>query len=801
MTADAENILMDIGIARTTPVQKPPHLTRCELWVGQEDSITAANSQLRVLILHSGFGDEHIATTKQKLASLGAGTVHLVLFEDSLPDFDLANKIQLAFPDSRCLTIGAALRQAIFRAQPIEEPARVDYFVPPTIVPADGAPFKDTAISTLISWIRGSDARTSVPSRIGILLAPAGSGKTALSIELFKNCLEHHRSDMRSRRTSEWPFPLLIDRFAWINQDIKEGADSLADLVSNAIYRQFRFRPPVDRIQRCLRYGAICPILDGFDELCATSPFIFGADETIRGLIGALEGVKGSRILLTCRESFWHDNIDVNLQSKITSFRLSPFSDSQRREYLKKRFPDAAEQPKRDKTLALLQKISSLRSKNKPSEELVNLSYLPWVVQFAAEATDTNVLSNTVYETESATPDIDPLGHVLWQFCRREQQRIGISLSSDLQIRFFSSLAAISDEWFPADQVNLVHEILSAENDYPTELAHVEFLRKHGFLHISGGATPDNCRFEYPEVQDYLRARLAVESICGGASRLGDEDVFARCATEQTRLVDFISLLLRWRMSGDQIVSALSARRRYLTETTTSVKTTALAGMLQIVLRVLRDQSATSAGVAEDLCCYFGDGDGHNIDSAYFSGLISRLDLSGVWITNSTFENVQLEHIIFDRNTIFDNCEFRGEFGVALNCRQLGEAVLNSCKLSDSAMATFRQHKNNVGKGRIDRSHIEDACHRILRQFHIGQMGLRKKAFGDVLHEASKVSTIGEQILRELVKCDVLIESKGGTRHSLEVSDRGAVSAFIQQSTPRGTMAKAIDKLVSSYVK
>jgi uncharacterized protein YjbI with pentapeptide repeats len=347
-----------------------------------------------------------------------------------------------------------------------------------------------------------------------------------------------------------------------------------------------------------------------------------------------------------------------------------------------------------------------------------------------------------------------------------------------------------------------MHDLLSGEDGYPGEVAHVEFLRKHGFLHITGKATPNNCRFEYPEIQDYLRAKLAVDSICGSATTLGDHEVFARCATEQARLVDFISLLLRWRLSEEQIISAIASRRARFSDATNKPEAAAaLAGLLQIVLRVLRDQNATSADVAKNLCKYFGDEQEQNIDNASFSGLISRLDLSGIWMTNSKFRDAYFEHVNFDANTVFENCEFEGEFGVAMNCKQLGEVTLSNCKFSPAALATFRQHKNNIARVRIDRSHVEDACHRILRQFHIGQMGLRSKAYDDIRHEAAKASTIGEEILQELIRSEVLIESKGGTRHSLEVKDRSAVSAFIQQSTPRGTMAKAIDKIVSNHAK
>lgn len=803
MSIDAAGILMDIGITNVSNVQGAPHLIRCELWIGEDDSIIAKNSRTRVLILHSGFSEDHIAGAKQRLASIGA-SVQLVLFEDSMPSFDLQNKAAGAFPDARVLTIGACLRQAIFRGQKIDEPPPVDYYVPPTIVPASGPVIKDSAITMLLGWIRGGVSAGTEPGRVGVLLAPAGTGKTALATELFKHVLHRPQAtDPKLRRANDLPFPLLIDRFAWIDHEFRETSDNLADLVGNAIYRQFRFQPPIDRIQRSLRYGAISPILDGFDELCATNPSLFGADDTIKGLVNALQGVNGNRILLTCRESFWHDNVDVKLQSQVTAFRLKSFSEDQRREYLTKRFPTAPEQPKKERTLGLLQKISSMRGSASATanSELHNLSFLPWVVQFAAEATDAAILDRSAFDAEGTVPEADPLGHVLWQFCRREQQRIGIALSSEGQIRFFSSLAALCNEWFPIDRVDTVHALLSGEPGYPGDNSHVEFLRKHGFLRIVGKDIPNNCRFEYPEVQDYLRARVAVDSVCGALVALGDEDIFRRCATEQTRLVDFVSLLLRWQLSVREIVSALALQCQRFNDTTSEEALAAQAGLLQILLRVLRDDNLSAMDTTSNVCRYFGDPNGRIIKGAYLNGLISRIDFRGVSFYDSKFRNTHLEHCIFDSDTAFVNCGFEGEFRAAMNCKSLGDATVDNCSFSDDAMATFRQHKNKVGRLQIDRSHIEEACHNILRQFHIGQMGLRSKSYVDVKSGASKSSPIGEEILDELLRSGVLEEEKAGTKHSIEVKDRSAVSAFIQQSTPRGSMAQAINKLASRHVK
>lgn len=381
MEIDVPAILMDLGFSNATIAVGPPTLKRCELWTAQDNSIRGTNTKIRFLILHSGFLEGNADATKQQLSTLGGGQLHHVLFEDNAPSQSRQSKVQATFPGARVSTIGACLREEMFRGQVIAEPQPTELYVAPTVVPASGPQPTEPATVTLLKWMFGAGF---TPSRVGILLGPAGTGKTALAMELFKEFMRNCRSDVRAL-----PFPLFIDRFAWINHDFRDTTDNLAALLGHAISTQFEFQPPIARIQRCLRYGALCAILDGFDELCATKPSQFGADDTIAALINTLEGVDGSRVLLTCRESFWHDNVDVNLQSKITAFRLSPFSEAQRREYLNKRFPNQSDKQKRDRTSNLLNRIAEFRTPiMNQSTERSNLSFLPWVVQFSAEAAD-----------------------------------------------------------------------------------------------------------------------------------------------------------------------------------------------------------------------------------------------------------------------------------------------------------------------------------------------------------------------------------------------------------------------------
>jgi predicted transcriptional regulator len=108
-------------------------------------------------------------------------------------------------------------------------------------------------------------------------------------------------------------------------------------------------------------------------------------------------------------------------------------------------------------------------------------------------------------------------------------------------------------------------------------------------------------------------------------------------------------------------------------------------------------------------------------------------------------------------------------------------------------------HEKDVGSVPIDRRHIDDVARHILWQFQIGQTGFRSKSFDDVLHEAKKNSRIGEDVLDELIKRGVVKEEKAGSRRSLEIAEKGAVSSFLQQSILRGRLVDAIERLAKRH--
>jgi hypothetical protein len=152
MDTDAPGILMDLGINNAGLIWRSQ---RCELWKGDDNSLSLKESPLRVLVLYSGFTEDNIEPVKLQLKRISNAQVHVVLFEGSAPGPDLQDKTKIAFSGARILTIGARLRETMFRGQTVNDPHPTEYYVAPTVVPPSGPPPKDSAIVMLLGWMRG----------------------------------------------------------------------------------------------------------------------------------------------------------------------------------------------------------------------------------------------------------------------------------------------------------------------------------------------------------------------------------------------------------------------------------------------------------------------------------------------------------------------------------------------------------------------------------------------------------------------------------------------------------------------
>jgi hypothetical protein len=167
-------------------------------------------------------------------------------------------------------------------------PARVENFVEQQIT-FPGMTKPVPALRTIVRWLRGDIETT---QRVAVLLAPGGQGKTSLVLEVFK-----HFATAKFEST----IPLLVTNRAW-----EKNADNVTDMEDvwrNGIrecYPDAGLSPEL--LEKCLSLGAICPILDGLDELCTALPWGFKPDESISSLIFAFQGIAvDGRLLLTSR--------------------------------------------------------------------------------------------------------------------------------------------------------------------------------------------------------------------------------------------------------------------------------------------------------------------------------------------------------------------------------------------------------------------------------------------------------------------------------------------------------------------
>jgi hypothetical protein len=234
MAVDVAGILSDIGITNATSIMRGPPLRHCELWQGESDSVVSRIAVRRVLVLHSGFSNDNVDLLIRHVSN-----VNIVLFENSLPKIDINSAVQNAFPHARILTVGNALRQTTFKDFVSLQASSVEYYVPPTIVLPTGPTSANSAIITLFQWLQGTDRLPTIPSRVGVLLAPAGTGKTALATELTNYFHNKYPVETRQRQTASLPFPLLVDRLSWIEHEFRDETDNLAELIGHALYRRY----------------------------------------------------------------------------------------------------------------------------------------------------------------------------------------------------------------------------------------------------------------------------------------------------------------------------------------------------------------------------------------------------------------------------------------------------------------------------------------------------------------------------------------------------------------------------------
>lgn len=110
------------------------------------------------------------------------------------------------------------------------------------------------ALTALMDWATASPDRNA--SRLGVLLAGGGVGKTTVSAALCRALREKGRT----------PVLVTADRWARLST---VGDISLWDIWHAALQHEGLSLPDMDTFDTYVKAGILFPILDGFDELCS----------------------------------------------------------------------------------------------------------------------------------------------------------------------------------------------------------------------------------------------------------------------------------------------------------------------------------------------------------------------------------------------------------------------------------------------------------------------------------------------------------------------------------------------------
>ncbi|MGH8627003.1 MAG: NACHT domain-containing protein, partial [Gammaproteobacteria bacterium] len=604
------------------------------------------------------------------------------------------------------------------------------YFVDPYIdYPAFNEPV--SASQTLTSWLRG-DSQSDYP--VAVLLAPAATGKTTLSRHLFSTLV------IQAKRRPF--FPLIITRDQWVSlvhqeyidlQDLWEAA--VGDVYTSAIIG-------AGQIERCITYGAICPIFDGMDELCSFFPSSFNPNVTVQALLELFsEKERGGRLLLTSRTGFWQENISADTCSQVLQIALRPFSSEQRDQYINNRFPhDPARRERADKIL------DRLATRARPRILSTTFSYeklenLPYVVMLAAESADTDA-SDVVQKYGNLLGSDDPLEGLILALCERERIRQRMTVPPEQQLQVLEAAAAEYGKEFNRDDLDLIIKVrLDMENISASEFDN------HGLLQFEH----NNYAFRFPFVREYLNARSIRDWMIGEGDSVYAREILQRCRRFSGSLLErCIDLILArvdesWRNNAkDMLGSTLTDAMR--------------SGLFCLCLALCKKRARTRAETTQQLLELFSCGQ-HNkqFRRLYVSGEINGLDLSDVVFDGCRFTDLEFVNCVFNEGTRFFDCSFQGALSVD-HCENFAAVVDvdKRCTFSTAARSVFQSTRTARIKVKITREQINDAIKDVLGKFSRGANGFTTRKQQGIRKTVRLRINFSEELMDSLERANVL---------------------------------------------
>jgi hypothetical protein len=758
---------------------------RWALWRATEERAFGEAQTLHLLYFDSravwGTVDEAVEEAKSRILT-SRQRYHAICQNSSVLARDIA-RLQKASGAVSALTVRQMLSKTIGQRLggqfQDEEAGRL--FVPPDLRPA--SPELDVtssgpvlkAIPALADWLM-DDSDTG--SRVGVLVANAGVGKTTVARQLFRHL---RGKDGKGR------FPILVESDQWARLSDRSSL-SLWDVWRESLDTLYNSSLARDDFEIGVEYGLFLPIFDGFDELCTRLGAHFVIGETLTQLLQLLEDTEG-RILLTTRDAFWLEALASSRRAELRHFRLLAFNKQQTAKYLENRFRQQKDFEKREVADKILQRIAQLahaQAGEEMPEVRQRLTAVPLVVTLAAECADIEASEAAVLKYGTLLSSDDPLEGLLLILFERETERRKLSLTPEQQFELFAQLAFNCGDAFSEEQLRL----FAGVSGLTEQGSQMEALRSHALLKVTGA----DYAFRFEFLGRYLAAHALVKNLLNDPNNPKVERFLESESRGGTLVIE-------------RAVDCLFARHlENLLQTlsvcwagTKALSGPARSGLAHIIMKATEKEAGP--GPRSDrtaaLAKVFGTANPQSLDGLYLEGTITGLDLRGVKFSNSSFLNAGFSKCVFDRSTQFERCTFEGAFDVE-DCEDFGEASYLECSFGPRAREVV-QLNDPSGRLEVTEEQVRWTVRLALQAF---QKGVNFKAIPLNTCKRGRILTspICDEVWRTLeehgIVCPITIP--GLLEHGVQVheSKRDEVHLFLSNALLTGSLREAVRSIL-----
>ena len=646
--------------------------------------------------------------------------------------------------------------------------------VTPDLTPSVG-PDVEKAIPTLSQWLMDDSGPG---SRVAVLVAKAGIGKTTVARQLFR----HLRGKDGAGR-----FPILVETDQWAKLSDRASL-SLWDVWRESLDALYGSALSRDDFEIAVENGLFLPVFDGFDELCTRLGAHFLTGDTVTQLLQLVEDTEG-RILITTRDAFWLDNLAASRRQEILHFQLLPFNKQQTTKYFENRFRTPKDFGKRTVASNILQRIAQVAHAEEIPEPRQRLTAVPLIVTLAGECADIEASEASVLKYGKLLSSEDPLRGLLLILFERERERRKLALTPEQQLGLFSDLAFNCGDLFSAEQLRLfaaVHGITDAG-------AQTQALQSHVLVKLVG----KDYAFRFDFLGRYLAAGALVQHLLEAPTGVKVQTFLDSESRGGTVLIDrAVDYLFAHHRSDalDRLAQCWQEGRRKISKP-------AQSGLLHIIMKSVERELSSVPRSERTLMLgkVLGITTPRCLSELYLEGTITGLDFRGVAISGCTFVNAGFAKCQFDRSTRFVDSTFEGAFDVE-DCDDFGDATYDHCNFGPRAREVV-QLNDPTGRLPVTPDQVRATVRLALQAF---QKGVAFKAIPRTSCKRGRISTspICDKIWDALEQGGVVVKIsiKGLLENGLQIAEdrREEVQLFLSNAILSGVLRDTVDKLVRS---